>query len=174
MVLVAALAFLVASGCLGIREHVWWVFRIVAALAGVICIFISAAVVAAIRRPRVAYGNGCLQLDLGAAAPFQLPLDVVECFFLGQGPSFVGKGAVGAADASNVVVRLAERATEWHKRDVRKSLGHWCDGYITIRGAWCEPINGKVVEQMNSKLATAKRARKADTASDVTRKTETN
>lgn len=143
----------------GIAAYVWW-FRLLAILAGAACFLICTSVFVAMRKPRVAYADGHLCLNLGAAAPFCPPLDVVECFFLGQGPSFVGKGPVAEAEASNVVVRLAERATDWHKRDVRPSLGNWCDGYITIRGAWCEPIDGQVVEKMNSRLAAVKRERK--------------
>lgn len=158
----ALFAFLIASGGLGIAEHVWWAFRLLAGLAGVLCLLIFAVFFVLMRRPRVGFAADHLHLELGSTAPFQLPLDVVECFFLGQGPSFVGKGAVAQADASNVVVRLAERATEWHKRDVRPALGHWCDGYITIRGAWCEPIDGDVVERMNSQLAAVKRERKRE------------
>ena len=111
----------------------------------------------ALRRPRIGYANGHLSLDLKYGHAIQVPLEVVECFFLGQGPSFVGKAAVAQADASNVVVRLAERATDWQHRDVHPRFGHWCDGYITIRGAWCEPIDVRVVERLNARLAAAKR-----------------
>ncbi len=59
-----------------------------------------------------------------------------------------------------IVVRLAERATEWHERSVKNSLGKWADGYIIVRGTWTEPLNREVVTQMNSTLAAIKRARK--------------
>ena len=139
----------------------WWIVRLIGGVVFLACFGTLVALLAAMRRPRVAFADDFVHLDLRYGQPIRVPLDVVECFFLGQGPSFVGKGAVGKAEASNVVVRLAERATDWHKREVKSVLGNWCDGYITIRGAWCGPINGPVVEEMNKKLAAVKRARKA-------------
>jgi hypothetical protein len=57
-------------------------------------------------------------------------------------------------------VRLAERARQWHHRPVRRALGRWCDGYIVIRGIWCEPISAELVHRMNAKLIETKRRKK--------------
>jgi len=56
-----------------------------------------------------------------------------------------------------VIVRLAEAAEEWKHRDVRPALGEWCEGYITIRGSWCERITPELMRRMNGRLADVKR-----------------
>jgi len=168
MVVVAVLGLYLAFS--GVRVRFDSIGRLcVQVLGGLLFLGSVLTFVASLRalgRPRVACGPDCLRLDLLYGQPIDVPLDVVECFFLGQGPSFVGSGRVAKADASNVVVRLAERATEWHKRDVNRKLGQWCDGYITIRGAWCEPIDGDLVEQMNARLAAIKRQRRGAVTSE--------
>ena len=111
------------------------------------------------RLPRLAYRDGHLLLYLRSLDPIWLPIDVVECFFLGQASTKMGKHADTDAEASTVVVRLAEKANEWHQREVKPLLGRWCDGYITIHGAWCEPLNVQRVVELNHKLAEAKRKR---------------
>lgn len=115
-------------------------------------------------QPRVGYANQELLLYLQGGTPVRLPIDVIECFFLGQGPSGIRQRDAGSdLESQNVVVRLAERATEWHHGHVQRGLGHWCDGYITITGTWCEPITADVVGLMNHELAKVKRKRKAET-----------
>ena len=112
------------------------------------------------RRPRLAYRDGQVLVFLHAGRPFQVPIDVVEVFFLGQGPvadDDCGSAARAKMVAANVVIRLAEAATEWHQRDVNKTLGLWEEGYITIRGLWCEPVDGEVVKRMNRWLVATKR-----------------
>ena len=90
--------------------------------------------------------------------PIRVPIEVVECFFLGQGPADI-PAADSELQATNVIVRLAEVATQWHRVRVTRSLGHWCDGYITVRGMWCEPLDVKLVNRMNKRLAEAKKQR---------------
>jgi hypothetical protein len=59
---------------------------------------------------------------------------------------------------SQLAVRLAERATEWSQIDVKPALGKWCGGYITIYGAWCEPLRIELVNRLNAQLAAAHQA----------------
>ncbi len=132
----------------------------------VACVAVLGWLVLAMRRPRVARVKGCLRLDLRPGRPLEVPLEYVECFFLGQGPSMIGKGVVGQAEAANVVVRLAERAKSWRERDVWPMLGSWCDGYITIHGAWCEPIHAELIERLNRQLVEAKRVVSHDAAAE--------
>lgn len=121
-----------------------------------------AATLWALLLPRVAYHDGRLLLYLRRAQPVSVPIEVVECFFLGQGPSGLASDAAGEQlESRNVVVRLAERATEWQHGQLDRKLGHWCDGYITINGSWCEPINADVVGALNHKLVVAQRKRRA-------------
>ena len=112
-------------------------------------------------QPRLAQEANELLVYFEPNDPVRVPLDIVECFFLGQGPSELPKIAGVEPETSNVIVRLAERAKDWHHRDVKPALGHWCEGYITLRGAWCEPISGEALKQLNHRLAEAHRQQKA-------------
>ena len=129
--------------------------------------------VAGMFRPRVGYEKGNLLVYLRDGAPLRVPLEIVEVFFRGQGPSHVGSGPIEQAETSNIVIRLAEKAEEWHKVSVKPALGHWCEGYITLHGAWCEPIDREALEHLNSRLVLTKRQLKAektidnDTASEL-------
>ncbi len=115
--------------------------------------------------PRLAIDDDSLfVLVSNTAKPTAVPLDSVEVFFMGQGavqgdePGHPRdyQGAV----AANVIVRLAESATEWHARDVNERLAVWRDGYITVRGLWCEDINQELLASMNRSLSAAKRRRR--------------
>ncbi|MCA9262209.1 MAG: hypothetical protein KDA60_00110 [Planctomycetales bacterium] len=109
--------------------------------------------------PRIACSRDHLFLYIRSGRPVEIPLDAVECFFLGQGPSGIATPN-GESEATNVIVRLADRAVEWKSGDTARRLAHWCDGYVTISGTWCEPINGEVVGQLNSLLVERKRSLK--------------
>lgn len=124
-----------------------------------------------VRRPRLGYCSGELLVYLHAGKPIRMPIDVVEVFFLGQGPA-TGKDPRNRSEhpgivAANVVVRLSEAATEWHRRDVNVALGVWQDGYITVRGLWCEPLNGEVLRRMNRRLVEIKRNRRQENSEVV-------
>src|SRR5262245_15995663 len=45
------------------------------------------ALIAQLRRPRIAYRNGDVLFYLRASRPIAVPVGVVEAFFLGQGPA---------------------------------------------------------------------------------------
>lgn len=126
----------------------------------------SAVLVFLLRQPRLARENDQLLVFLGSSGPTRVPLDLVECFFLGQGPSLIPRLGAKQPETSTVVVRLAEAAAEWKHRDVKPALGHWCDGYITIRGTWCEPLNAAVVKRLNERLLQYQRERKAGVAKE--------
>lgn len=115
----------------------------------------------AMQQPRLAYEEEQLLVYLDEPAPVRVPIDVVECFFLGQGPSFLPNLDGKESETSNVIVRLAESAHEWHHRDTKPQIAHWCEGYITLRGAWCEPISNEALGKLNKRLVEAHRARKA-------------
>ncbi len=112
-------------------------------------------------RPRLAYDDGFLLVYLGSAQPHRVPIELVECFFLGQGPSLLPAPTVAgksdSPESATIVVRLAESAEDWKHVEVRPSLGQWCDGYITIRGPWCEPINDDRLKQLNHRLVATHR-----------------
>jgi hypothetical protein len=104
------------------------------------------------RRPRIAYRDGEVQFFLRAGAPIVVPVDIVEAFFLGQGPAHLPRGYGRDAKTVNLVARLSQKAPEWAHASVKPALGRWREGYVTIRGAWCEPLTGDVIRRLNSRL----------------------
>jgi hypothetical protein len=82
-----------------------------------------------------------------------VPIELVECFLLGQGPTWLPGKKYAKTETVTLVVRLAERAVEWSHRSTHPMLGTWCDGYITIRGTWCEPLSLDLVNRLNQRLA---------------------
>lgn len=119
-------------------------------------LLLFAYVARSLTRPRLAYDAGYLLVYLGSARPHRVPIELVECFFLGQGPSLLPAprlaGEHDSPESSTIVVRLAESADQWKHVEVKPSLGLWCDGYITIRGTWCEPINAERMKHLNHRL----------------------
>ncbi len=117
--------------------------------------------------PRVAFDQDQVLVYLRGHRPYRLPLDVVECFFQGQGPTGITSRRGQDSKTTNVVVRIAERATQWHERPVKQSLGEWQNGYIIIRGTWSEPITEEKLRELNSKLAQAKRRLRSAAENDA-------
>jgi hypothetical protein len=108
-----------------------------------------------LRLPRLAYDAGDLLVYLRGSRPIRVPLEVVECFLLGQAPTMLPGKQHEHAETSSIMIRLSERAEEWSHRDVKPALGKWCSGYITLRGTWCEPLSVAVVNRLNVQLAEA-------------------
>jgi hypothetical protein len=111
-----------------------------------------------LRRPRIARRDDELLFYLRIGAPLRVPVALVEGFLLGQGPSYLRADRPNASQVSTVVVRLAERATEFAQRDVMLALGSWCNHYVTIRGTWCEPLSVSLISRLNHRLADAQTA----------------
>lgn len=117
--------------------------------------------------PRLAYEGSDLVVFLDRGETIRVPIDIVECFFLGQGASFLPHLQGREPETANVIVRLAESAVDWKHRDVNPRIAHWCEGYITLRGAWCEPIDAEGLRRLNHRLAEIHRQRKADAAASA-------
>ena len=156
---------MVAAGVAGIvwstatgQHWMWTAFFLPLA---VLPLYMVGELLYAMTQPRLAYAPAELLVYLEPARPTRVPIEIVECFFLGQGPSELPKLGGREPETQNVIVRLAESATDWKYRDVRPSLGHWCEGYITIRGSWCEPISPALMKRLNQRLAEVQRERKA-------------
>ncbi len=130
----------------------WHVFAAALVLAGLVC---GGSLLVLWRTPRLAYHKGELLVYLRSSLPDRVPIEHVECFFLGQGPSLMTKAHEGRA--RTIVVRLAEAAEQFRQRPVKASLGQWCEGYITIRGTWCEPIDAPLMKRLNERLVAVKR-----------------
>jgi hypothetical protein len=56
-----------------------------------------------------------------------------------------------------IVVRLAERATEWRDRPSFAPWGSWADGHIICDGRWCEPLSVERARAISASLLEAKR-----------------
>ena len=102
--------------------------------------------------PRIAFEPGWLLLHLRWVRPIRVPIEVVEAFLLGQGPTML-PGASRDLETSTLVVKLADRAEEWQKVDVARPIAAWCNSYVTIRGTWCEPLDVQVVNRLNHRLS---------------------
>jgi hypothetical protein len=113
-------------------------------------------------RPRIAYRDGQVLFYLRARTPVGVPVKVVEAFFLGQGPAHLPVSITQDTKTVNLVARLSQRATQWAHQEVKPALGNWCDGYITIRGTWCEPLNSDVIRRLNHRLHEVARALEKD------------
>ncbi|HEY5311249.1 MAG TPA: hypothetical protein VIK18_01975 [Pirellulales bacterium] len=116
-------------------------------------------------RPRVARRDGHLLVYLRWSGPVRVPLELVEGFLLGQGPSRLAAKNRRELETTTVVIRLAERAPEWARVDVDPLLGNWCGHYITIRGTFCEPINLDLVNRLNARLHEATHANRGQAVS---------
>jgi len=106
--------------------------------------------------PRVSYADGNVEFYLRRGRPIAVPVRVVEAFFLGQGPATLPAGIGRKEEAVNLVARLSQRNVEWSQQDVKPALGRWCDGYVTIRGTWCERLNGELIRRLNRRLKEVK------------------
>jgi hypothetical protein len=109
-----------------------------------------------LRRPRIAYRDGYVLFYLRAGRPFEVPAQFVEAFFLGRGPARLPISIGPREESVNLVARLAQRRTEWAHQSVKPVLGRWCDGYVTISGAWCEPLNAELIRRINHRLKEVK------------------
>lgn len=104
------------------------------------------------RRPRIAFRDGCVLFNLRRGRPVETPVQFVEAFFLGQGPARLPAVDGKPAEAVNLVARISQKAPQWAEVDVKPALGRWCDGYVTIRGMWCEPLDGELIRRLNRRL----------------------
>jgi hypothetical protein len=104
-----------------------------------------------LRRPRIAFSAGTVLFYLRGGPPIAVPVDAVEAFFAGQGPAHLPVVS-NQSRSVNLVARLSRRNPEWAEQPVKAALGNWVDGYVTVRGSWCEPLNGETIRKLNRRL----------------------
>jgi hypothetical protein len=145
---VAMLGGWLASG-LATPDLNWprWLGAAIVAAGGLL--FVS--LVVQMRRPRVAYEAGRVSFHLRSGTPIDVPVELVEAFFLGQGPLAL-PGAPQGDSTVNLVARISQRDPSYAEREVKPALGAWCDSYVTIRGTWCEPLDGELIRRLNRRL----------------------
>lgn len=166
-IVVAAVAtlLLVVLGILGLLARSWqrqagwgaWLTGGLVAVAGAGGVIVSS-------RPRIVLADGRVVVRLRPAGVDGVPLDVVECFFLGSRlePPPPGDHRTGGERVRTLVMRIAERAVEFADRPTLSPWGRWEEGSVTFDGRWCEPLSVDLVRRLNRELAAAKRARAAD------------
>lgn len=139
------------------REPAWWM-RLVGGASLALGSVLIVALTVQLRRPRLAYRDGHLEVTLRPGVPDRVPIEYVEGFLLGHAPSFLPGRRHERSEVASLVIRIAEAASDWQRRDVKPQLGAWCDGYVTIRGTWCEPLSLALVQRLNERLAQVTRA----------------
>lgn len=130
-------------------EHSPW--RWIGAIAIVIGALTTLLLLLQLRRPRIAWEAGNVLFYMRSGPPIAVPLEVVESFFAGQGPAHLPVVA-NQPRTVNLIARLSRRNPEWAEQPVKLALGTWTDGYVTIRGSWCEPLDTETIRRLNRRL----------------------
>lgn len=159
-------ALLVIAGLILAIGWIGWP-RYVGATLLVFATLLAGLLLMQMRQPRVACRGDELLLYLRTGSPIRIPLELVEGFLLGHGPSLLPGEQHARTQTSTIVIKLSERYEEWQHVNVHPRLASWCDYYVTIRGTWCEPISLAVANRLNAKLAEA-HARQKQAAAKVT------
>lgn len=139
----------------------WTWLKVLAWLTAGVGLVLVAVAVCQWVRPRIVRDGQRLLIDIGFPGRAAVPLEVVECFLLGQGPAFLPGSRWARAETVTVVIRLAEKAEAWRRGRIHPLIGSWCDGYIILRGTFCEPLSVEVVNRLNGLLADAHRELRA-------------
>lgn len=111
-------------------------------------------------QPRIARDGEYVLLFVRGGLPVRVPLNLVEGFLLGQGPTMLA-GPSHELETANLVIKLADKAEEFQKVEVKSTIASWCNSYVTIRGTWCEPLSVEIVNRLNMRLYEAKRPQPA-------------
>ena len=170
--IVMPLAIIVGAALMltGVLGDVHWVIQGVTGGLALVSVFAVVVLVKWFCHPRLAYEDGVLLVNLNAGPALKVPIDLVEVFFAGQSDSHMTKTFQQTnsvtPESRTIVVRLAERATQYHSRTVMPRLGSWEHGYIVVRGTWCEPINREVIKRLNKQLVAAHRVVRGELETD--------
>lgn len=132
-------------------------------LGGAGLLAVGAGLALATLRPRLVLDRESLRVHLAPGRIERVPLDVVECFFLGSRlePPPPGDDSTGGSRVRTLVMRIAERSVDHAARPTLPLWGAWSEGSVTFDGRWCEPLSVDLVRRLNRDLATAKRTARA-------------
>ena len=122
----------------------------------IVAVVVLGTLLRQLSRPRIAYRDGQILFNLRSGSPIAVPVHIVEAFFIGQGPAHLPGSSQGPEKTLNLVARLSQQQIDWAQRDVRPAFGNWSDGYVTIRGTWCEPLTPELVRRLNRRLKEVK------------------
>ena len=137
-------------------QIVWWTLAVA---AGVVAVTLGIFAYEA-TEPRLQCQNGFLLVHLSPFRLKRIPLDIVECFFSGSN-SLDAYGITTETDepayrVGTVVIRLAERASEYRAGSMFSPWGVWQDSSIILDGRWCEPLSPALLKDLASRLMKAK------------------
>ncbi|GIW93642.1 MAG: hypothetical protein KatS3mg110_1683 [Pirellulaceae bacterium] len=144
----------------------WWLWAAGTFLVG-LALLVLVSLVVVWRTPLLVLDDRMLVVRMNWAVPEKIPIECVECFFLGEGQTELPASAGRTAKTRTVVVRLAEAARAHQERPVPHWLGRWKDGYITINGAWCEPITCQLLTAFNERLREVQRRRRTESTACI-------
>lgn len=130
-----------------------------------------AAFAAVAMRPRLVHridprAQSVLEVRLAPGSSHAVPLDAIECFFMGSQRLEAEEDVAGDRPTHRVgtlVMRVAERAKDWQARPTFAPWGTWQEGAIVFDGRWCEPLSVDLARRLSGKLVEAKRAAAGDT-----------
>ncbi|MEQ8836108.1 MAG: hypothetical protein RID07_04815 [Lacipirellulaceae bacterium] len=151
MAMVPAGLLVVIGGLLAKLSSTSLVTALAWVLVGLGCLLLI-GLIGQLRRPRIAFQDRSVLFFLRARQPVAVPVEHVEAFFLGQGPTSLPTVAGKTAETVNLVARISQKAPEWAEDEVKQALGNWKEGYATIRGTWCEQLTTDVIRRLNSRL----------------------
>ncbi len=137
---VSAMRAAVATSGLG-----WWIAAGAALALAVVLVVWS-------RRPRLAFDGRNLLLYIRNGSAIRVPIDLVEAFLMGKGPTYLTGKDDYKTEARTLIIRIAERAEEFAKLETNVRLAAWCGHYVTLRGTWTEPLDIDLVNRLNQRL----------------------
>ena len=113
-------------------------------------------------RPRLVRQGSCLVVQVSPVARETVPLDIVECFFPGSN-RLDAEGAPAGGEqiafrVGTLIIRLAERALDYRRRDTFSPWVTWDDSCIVLDGRWCERLTPEFARELGARLVAAKRA----------------
>lgn len=117
-------------------------------------------------RPRLCRRGDALRVRLAPLTAHDVPLEFVECFFMGSHalPDPQGRDDVPTQRVGTLVMRIAERAVAWQSRSTLPAWGTWADGAVVFDGRWCEPLSVDLARRLSGLLVAAKRDAAEQTA----------
>jgi hypothetical protein len=152
MLLPGALTVVFAILAGAVWNSVPWL-AILAMIAFSLMLVICIAIFLNAKMPRIVLKDDSVLFYLPGPRPIVVPLDYVECFLMASGVTTLPGNEKKEVQTQNIVIRLAERVEEeWGHREIPIEIGKWCQGQITIRGLYSEPIDVNMVQRLNVKL----------------------
>ena len=159
------------------RGERWMSVASVAVGTVVLALVVALAFAAAL--PRIERRGSVLRLRLAPTRCYDVPLDVVECFF--QGSHVIGRpvqpctGEVEEHEhdepdrgrrRGTIAVRIAERAEEWQERPTFRPWAGWKRGSIVLDGLWFERLPMERFGELAGRLVAANRSAGSETGRD--------